>query len=287
MDGEEETRKLPPIKKFKHTQGVNKINSTLPSVANGGIAFVPYPHNAFTGTPLSTNGLSTPSRTASYGINHLPHASTPSINQPLYQPTPPYSGHMNGNLEGSWSRSNQGPNPFASPYQLYKATPGSFSHNAYYLPNGQPSLPPAMPNGYAHPPAYKLETPNGHLPRPQQSSLLPPPNQSPLKQSSPPSLPAPIHTSSSPIIPPPLDEQKTRLAGLSPTKHSPPRPTSAQKLPSVLPPMTALQPSPQVQNYEAPVKKMNLSTEQIGVNGLGNGVVFNPPVANGLHLAST
>ena len=281
MDGQEVTPRLPPIKKFKHTNG------TLPTIENGGITFIPRPqasHIGYTRTPASSNSSFSPSRATPYGNGYTPHISTPSNIPPTYHHTPPYTSHTNGNLEGSWAHPNQGPNPFASPYQPYKAAPGSFGFNAYYTPNGQPSLPPVMPNSYAHPSPYKLETPNGHLTHPQQSSLLPPPHQSPLKQSTPSSLSAPVHGSSSPIIPPPRDEQQTRLAGLSPTKQSPPRPTSAQKLPSVLPPITALQPSPQVHNYEAPIKKMAPSAEQVEGNGLGNRVVFDPPVVNGSSI---
>lgn len=55
-------------------------------------------------------------------------------------------------------------------------------------------------------------------------------------------------------LPPPI-------TGLSPTKHSPPRPSTANGsfeagTPSVLPPVTSLSPSPQLQNLTPPVKPL-------------------------------
>ncbi|MCJ1478974.1 hypothetical protein MMC13_007658 [Lambiella insularis] len=64
--------------------------------------------------------------------------------------------------------------------------------------------------------------------------------------------------STSPIIPPPNQQPPVALSGLSPSKHSPPRPASNHSISEtpIMPPAAHLFPSPQVQNLHAPTKSM-------------------------------
>ena len=62
--------------------------------------------------------------------------------------------------------------------------------------------------------------------------------------------------SSSPILPAPDQQQHFPMSGLSPSKNSSPRPMSSHSVSgtAIMPPVAQLSPSPQIQNFHAPIK---------------------------------
>lgn len=182
------------------------------------------------------NGHATNGPSTSVEPQHLPYKSnsqTPSF--PL--PGSPYhyrpqTGHQNGNNTTARGSSTSFPPPLASAPVL---TPRQYNNNS-------PSTPaPGLPQYNIHDESVSRTN-------------FPP--SSPSKHSSP--LPAyhvqPLQVSDdhSSALPP-------ATTGLSPTKHSPPRPSTSNgdvihATPSVLPPIAPLLPSSPVQNLSPPVK---------------------------------
>jgi hypothetical protein len=181
--------------------------------------------------------------------NAQPAQSTPSHQNPLRFPVvqnSPSAGYANG---APPAQSMNGPRPGSSD--------AGYRRSSINLPPlvGAPVLTPS--------------TKNNPVP-----ALLP--FSSPLGSSTPavmPGKPSPSQAASSPIpqataSQPSLQEQDPSQAsalppaatGLSPTKHSPPRPTTSNgsfgsATPSMLPPVASLSPSPQMQNLTPPVKQ--------------------------------
>jgi hypothetical protein len=70
--------------------------------------------------------------------------------------------------------------------------------------------------------------------------------------------------------------------GISPTKHSPPRPTTSNgslgsATPSILPPVASLSPSPQIQNLSPPVKPNFSEVDRLLENGQGFSTTSSAP----------
>ena len=232
-------------------------------------------------------GLASPPRPAAYGNGYTQHASQQNgyasqpgpPSNPALSTTPSAATHSGYGSPGSaWLaqsppfRSVQQPqnhhqlppqplNPFLNSFDRQRP---SSSHSTNNLPSPTKNR-PTMSS-----PQSDLETsaivsaasqPNNNL----HTEFYPPgvihtPRFSPTKQFSSPAAPMQV-LSSSPLVLPPIQQQQNRQSslGLSPMKHSPPRPQSDHSIADtpVVPPVADLSPSPrQQQNFHAPVKSL-------------------------------
>ena len=157
---------------------------------------------------------------------------------------------------------------------LVQPSDGPF-HNSFdrqrpsssYLINNVPSPvknhPPVSPTQELNFHSSSPDTPHANGTTPHRSAAAAHPSSYPSVRSGLPSTPAAsVGASSSPVIPPPSNQPQSSLAGLSPSKHSPPRPSPSYSISGtpVVPPTAQLFPSPQMQNLHAPVK--GLTPEQ-------------------------
>lgn len=238
-----------------------------------------------------------PVPTPQYGASRPSSAhafSSPQPNSPMNLPPPPQPQaytFMNGNgtpygngMNNQYSlNSHQGSPPFSSnPYGVPAPTSNGLSgqrpessddgnrHNSTNRSSplvGAPVLTPMTktnPNAsFAHSSSpAPHSTPSMHTWQPHKSSP-------PQAMASPPSHALPNQQYTNPghssALPP-------AVTGLSPTKHSPPRPTTSNgsvgsTTPSMLPPVASLSPSHQMQNLTPPVKS---EQDRSKSNGLSN-----------------
>lgn len=219
------------------------------SASASGKHYSPY---ANSGTPAHS-GVQRPPSAHAFSSPH-PHSPT-NLPPPVQHES--YS-FINGNGQGtpvqyntaSYSPATSQRNGQSSPS---RAPNGQFpaSNDRYHrqgsinLPSPFSGTPVLTPANKGHP-AVNLSSSPPMNPRPneQESALSPGTQLSQFQQVGDPSYSSPL---------PPV------ATGLSPTKHSPPRPTTsngnlASATPSVLPPVASLSPSPQLQNLTPPVK---------------------------------
>jgi len=151
-------------------------------------------------------------------------------------------------------------NPFLNSFDRQRPSSSHSNHSNHSLPSpikNRPSMSPTQGNKDVGPLAFPQSgSPNGAFapPHAAQINVL-----SPKKHSSP---PVGLFQSCSPIRNPPL-----LASGLSPTKYSPPRPSSNHSMAGtpVIPPVTSLSPSPRQEDFSAPHKV--LTFEQARTNG--------------------
>jgi hypothetical protein len=227
--------------------------------------------------PYPSSGNPAPAPQQNFSRPSSSHAfSSPHPHSPINLP-PPAQPQVYTFVNGNNQYTHGSPN--ARPVQ---STPSQYSANKFPLMQGSPSL--SASHSYGGPRPGSSD--GGHrrssinMPSPLASApILTPTN----KQNSTPTLPA----SSSPVGNPTTAMQPARsssqvasspisqaapqhgqdpshalpppVTGLSPTKHSPPRPATSNgnlgsATPSMLPPITSLSPSPQLQNLTPPVK---------------------------------
>ena len=176
---------------------------------------------------------------------HPPYQQQYSTPEPPTLSNPPY----------------QSQNPFTNTFEKQRPTS---SHSNYNLPppvKSRPSMSPPQGNAELGPLAFPPQlsaTPHTNGLPPHRSASSTQPGYSPAKNPHPSPPTASLQHSSSPVIPPPTQTPQAPLSGLSPSKNSPPRPPSAHSIAStaIMPPIAHLSPSPQVQNFHAPVKGM-------------------------------
>ena len=222
-----------------------------------------------------------------------PHPYSPTNLLPPAQ-APPYS-FVNGNAQqygGNASQniassSHASPSPSASNYALPASRPinGQPSHDGGYrrssmsFPSPLSGAPVLTPSNLPPTALFSTSssTPAASTPsaqsQPSQPSKISPP------QMATPQAP-PLHAqdpSQASALPP-------ASTGISPTKHSPPRPTTSNgslgpATPSVLPPVAPLSPSPRLQNLSPPVKPTHSEIDR----SLENGCV--PPPSLGVPAA--
>lgn len=149
-------------------------------------------------------------------------------------------GNSNKQINPGWSASYSPPQPPLPP-QRTSQYPSSGSPYLNSFPRQPPSSSHATNNINSPSKAHTLTTPSqsnpqsrlhafSPQPHPNGSPLqqpppaLQPPSHSPIKQQSSPPAQSALPPSSTPTAPPPLQQRGPSPPGLSPTKHSPPRP---------------------------------------------------------------
>ena len=220
------------------------------------------PLSAHTFSPpygLSSTNLPAPAQPQAYTFvnGNVQHHSHSIVAAPPVQATP-MQNNATGNSPMTSSPVLLGYE--APPSQRALIGPYLASNNAAQrrssinMPSPLASAPVLNPSDKANPPTSFHSS--------SSSAILSTPGTKPAQYSSP-------HQSSSPVVqtlPLQRDNDPGHASalppagtGLSPTKHSPPRPSSSNgsfglATPSVLPPVASLSPSPQIQNLTPPVK---------------------------------
>jgi hypothetical protein len=253
---------LPPMKKFKPYYAPNPMNGTAATHGQYSANPAAMHQSIMNGPTLSpqgqmaqgVNGYHQPPpglTSPSHGVPHTNGLPRADMNSHLFQNPPPrYVGYGNGQMPPRTPQTNYNQSPYSqgssNPYynSLDRLQPAS-SHSMVDLPPPLRNGPSMSPNGFGppacSPPTAKSASRTNGLP-PYQSVVTP--NQSAYMSN------GALHPSS-PIA--------SSNAGISPVKHSPPRPTSSYSVSGtpVIPPAPHLQPSPQVQNLHAPTKAMS------------------------------
>ena len=241
-------------------------------------------------SPPGTNGYHVPPPGLASPARPITYTNGTHQNHLLMSPTPSQS---QSSLTNSLTFGREGfsgvirPNgypPVLSPqtaqhekHQLYSTGSQNPFHNSFdrqhpvssQLPNdiisplkARSSIPSAQEIGDLGPlsfPPSAVRASNGTaLPPYRSASATHPSAYSPQKMYQSPSTATPSALSSSPLIPPPVSPSNISVSGLSPSKNSPPRPPpdhGVSRTP-IIPPAAHLFPSPQPQNFQAPVKGM-------------------------------
>ena len=190
-------------------------------------------------------------------MHPAPRTSYQSQNQHIARPPPPEQNPFNNTFDRQQPKFSQPSKDLPSPM-----------HN-------RPSMSPTQGNRDVGQLAYPQGmAPNGGISPHKSPNTYTSPTVHPRVLSSPLGLP-----SSSPVMAPPLSVHHQSTSGLSPSKHSPPRPTSSHSVSNtpIMPPAANLSPSPQKLNLHAPVKGMTpeqLKTKYISpheqINGTGH-----------------
>ncbi|MCJ1252447.1 hypothetical protein MMC24_000253 [Lignoscripta atroalba] len=320
---EDETIRLPPIKKFKH------IEVPAPPTSNGTspgptISTMNSIHNSVVNGPKLSPQGQLPSYHGGHNIqsspNRGPDSSSPSV--AYTNGYPPSMPNTNGQVSRYRSEASQHSPAVANGLsQLTQGTPGcaaanrypssyhppyppqsnqhqfqfahttqnpflnsfdrqrpSSSHSNHHLPSpmkNRPSMTPTQGNRDVRPLVYpQTNTANGAGLSSDLHSATHPSSYTTLTVSSPPA--SAVLASSSPVMAAPNQSQYGPMSGLSPSKHVSPRPASSHSVSGtpVMPPVTQLSPSPQMQNLHAPVKGLmpqqaRITNGQVneGVNG--------------------
>jgi hypothetical protein len=241
-----------------------------PYPSNGSPAWSPYgapprpsSSHAFSSPhPHSPTSLPPPGQPQAYTFvngNATQYSKSVANATPVQNAPAQHSSNMCSPLQGSHSFStshrHSGPPPaHAMNGPRPGSSDGSHRRSSVNLPSPLAGAPILSPSSQPKPPAT---FPASSSPVVNQST----PGINPIV-SSPPIASSPIpqatfakqvqHTGHAPVLPP-------APTGISPTKHSPPRPSTSNgsfgsATPSVLPPVAALSPSPQAQNLTPPVK---------------------------------
>ena len=232
-----------------------------------------HPPSTNTGNGQSPPGLAWPPRPPAYTNGH--QTGTAMSNGHVSQPHNTHHGDGSLGAQGPFTLDTLGTAPRTSetafgfsnlppqdPFlNSFDRQRPSSSHSTQNLPSpmkNRPSMSPTQGNPDVGALAFPKGTPiNGHLPTSRPSATYPSTYNPPTKQlnSSPPP-PSTFLPSSSPMMPPPTQQHRASLSGLSPSKHSPPRPSSSHSVAGtpIVPPVTNLEPSPQTMNLSAPVK---------------------------------
>ncbi|MCJ1248432.1 hypothetical protein MMC30_005650 [Trapelia coarctata] len=215
---------------YQHPQANQKVHLSQPRHPQS----LPDP---FQGAPGSNSAFLN-----GYGAHHTPYGTQANNHQTnhTHSSQNPFYNSFHSQRPVS-SHSTQGmPSPVKNRPSM-SPTQGNMNVGspAYPPPSGSPNANGLSPyrSGATHPLGYAGQTPSH--------------NTTPVRSFGP---------SSSPIIPPPSTHSQGSSAGISPLKHSPPRPASSYGVSGtpVMPPAAHLFPSPQVQqNLHAPVKGMN------------------------------
>ncbi|KAI4127381.1 MAG: hypothetical protein LQ347_004626, partial [Umbilicaria vellea] len=259
---------LPPVKKFSHVHvqahHVNHPTHGQPPSAldgmHGGLMNGPTlsPHGQLPLPPHSNGhvtqsappppGLASPPRPASYTNGYAQHVPQPngyaSRSYPQPNPslpnTPLGATHTSHGSPGSVLHAQHPPilsvqspqNPFLNSFDRQRPSSSHSTHNLPSPMKNRPSMSPTQGNLETSAIVNPANQPNtihtpSHLP-----AAAPTPGFSPTKQLSPPAPPMQA-PASSPLIPPLFQQQQNPPSslGLSPTKHSPPRPP--QSVPSI------------------------------------------------------
>ncbi|KAL9598210.1 MAG: hypothetical protein Q9219_004630 [cf. Caloplaca sp. 3 TL-2023] len=292
---------MPPFKKFKpveiHPPPAAPLKAKYPSMGQDGMQ-----QTIMNGPTLSpqgqmssrqaTNaahavpppGLRSPPAYSNGNSNHIP---TP--NGHLHQHDPEDAAHLsssqrvdgsdqiNGNTASQFTTqyppqqtpqrplysSRDGQDPYLNTFD--RVRPGSsLGPNHNISPVKNPSAFSSPPVSYSTP-RLSPYTNGMTTATPNLPAALPPPVK---QQASPP--PRALHPpSSSPVNHPPLYNNAPSSPGFSPTKQSPPRPRSSLGAGTtpVIPPVASLAPSPKQQNYQPPIKPLNLQRPQANLNG--------------------
>jgi len=218
---------------------------------------IPKPANPFSSpVPHSPTSLPPPVQPSSYTFanGYLPHSNNSNLpegqaggtpiprtmgstspkqaaplNHNYGTPSQPFNGHQNGSIQETHRRSSINlPSPLV----------------------GAPVLTPVNKASHMISPPFNYQannfTPGG---QPPKTNILPPGSSPPAHVHSQQDI---GHAAAIPTV-----------NGISPTKHSPPRPstsngTTVSPTPSILPPFTSLSPSPQFQNLSPPVKSADI-----------------------------
>ncbi len=207
------------------------------------------------------------SRPPSFHVFSSPHPHSPTSLPPPGQP--PVYTFVNGNASQSRNNISSERRASQSNKVMYTPTQGSsFPSSNGYSPSAE-TLPPPRPSS--------SESQHRHALTNFSSPLTAAPVLTPITKGDP---MASFNSSSSPTLhptphlypkssPPQADSfgivqtgdsaLPSAVTGLSPTKHSPPRPSTSNgsfgsATPSILPPIMSLSPSPQLQNLTPPVK---------------------------------
>ncbi|KAI9839944.1 MAG: hypothetical protein M1819_000136 [Sarea resinae] len=230
------------------------------------------PHGQSPGPPGVTNGVGVYPTSTPNGTTHLPPSTLFGL--PNGNPSRPSTSgdgipHFNSSLSNNGVKwyDNEDPhgntpsraqNPFLD--SLDRQRPSS-SHSVPDLPSpikNQHSMSPAARNKDVGPLAFPGPgSPNGTFVPPAAQ----PPSHSPMKHSS---SPIQMRFSSPSAIPP-------ASSGISPIKHSPPRPGSGYGISGtpILPPIASLSPSPSQQILSAPSKVLTPEQAKTDVRHIG------------------
>ena len=211
---------------------------------------------------------------SSHPSQHLQHIQSPSPSQDPFQtslsrqmPDPSIpSQNLPSPIKNRPSMSPTQGDYDTSPLNFPPAQNTNGTSLQHPLPNHDPSNSPIKQQSSPLAPSV--------LPPSASPILQAPPQQwspiSPVKQQSSPLAPSIPPTSTSPSLHGLAQHQSPipPASGLSPTKHSPPRPPPSHGVMGtpVMPPTTNLSPSPTLQNFNAPVKGLTLE-QGAAVNG--------------------
>ncbi|KAL9121614.1 MAG: hypothetical protein Q9187_001830 [Circinaria calcarea] len=304
IDHGDEIGRLPPIKKFRHVALPRSNNATNPdhgpnanqltdmhkSIMNGPTLSPhgQHPPHTNTGNGQSPPGLAWPPRPPAYTNGHKTH--TTMFDRHVAQPHHTFRAdgsdsaqdHITRDASSTAPRTSEhgsgfsnlpSQDPFLNSFDRQRPSSSHSTHNLPSPMKNRPSMSPTQGNPDVGALAFPRGTfANGHLPTSRPSATHPSAYNPPTKQlnSSPPA-PSTLLPSSSPIMPPPTQQHRASLSGLSPSKHSPPRPVSSHSMSGtpIMPPVTNLEPSPQTLNLSAPMK--GIAPEQIKTAGQVNG----------------
>jgi hypothetical protein len=263
---------LSPQGGIDRSQGVNgHVNRPPPGLASP-MRSSPYSNGYLNHSALSTQAPALNNRPAN-GDVQLSMASAGSITQTSlspYQPSP--------SQQTTPSRSQQPhyhPDPFHNSFERQRPSSSHSVNSAGGFPSpikNHPCTTPKQSSSEVGP----LGFPPG-VPTPQSNGLHPYRSIGATHPSFyslpkvPPSSPPPPYASSPVMAPPGVDPVGSN-SGLSPEKHSPPRPASSHSITTapVLSPIPQLSPTPYVQNLHVPVKSMTAEQKRT-VSGQVNG----------------
>ena len=243
---------LSPEGQLTHTQDVNGSTHPPPGLLS--------PTRAGT----YTNGYH--QNDPSQGPYHSQKYSPPSKNGSAGSPkvTNGYGAYQKANnaqaAHGQGHLAQPSGGPFHNSFERQRPLSSHSMKNVQSPTKNRPSVSPAQGLNFH---SSSPETPHANGTTPHRSAAATHPSTYSSFQTDLPSTPAAfIGASSSPVIPPPSNQPQYFLAGLSPSKRSPPRPSPSCSVSGtpVVPPTAQLFPSPQMQNLHAPVK--GLTPEQ-------------------------